>query len=220
LQLQAKLLRVLEDKRVRPLGATEEAAIDVRFVSASNVNVEKAIGEGNFRSDLYYRIATVTISVPPLRERPEDLEALIKHFMARAGAEAGRRPPEIAPEAMTLLRRYLWPGNIRELQNVVQRAVIVCQHDRIEPMDFPPGLTGEIQPPLKFEEPFSLGMTLEQLEREYVRAVLALVGGNKSEAANILGIDRKTLYRKLDEIRQSHDQPVTPRSDPSLFRRN
>ncbi len=200
LLLQAKLLRVIEDKRVRPVGATEETPVDVRIVSATNSDLEAAMAAaGKFRVDLYYRLATVTLVLPPLRERVEDIVPLVKHFLARASAEAGRPIPEIAPEAITSLTHYQWPGNIRELQNAISRAVILCRNNRITRGDLPAKIAGDESVATSVDEAVSRRLTIDQLEREYARAVLASVGGNKSEAAMVLGIDRKTLYRKLGE---------------------
>jgi DNA-binding NtrC family response regulator len=217
--LQPKLLRAIEDKRVRPLGATKEIPVDVRVVAATNSDLEKAVDQKRFRSDLYYRIATVSVVVPPLRERPEDVPLLIKHFIARASAEAAKEAPIVAPEAMACLTHYRWPGNIRELQNAVQRAVILCSDNRILPGDLPPRITGTDHSLFNFDEPVGRRMTLESLERGYVRAVLASVNGNKSEAAAILGIDRKTLYRRLENERPAGDAddqslPSTPGPEP------
>jgi two-component system, NtrC family, response regulator HydG len=199
LLLQAKLLRVIEDKRVRPVGSTEETPVDVRIVSATNADLEEAIKAGKFRADLYYRLATVTLVLPPLRERPEDILALVRHFLARASAEAGRPTPEIGPDAIGCLTHYQWPGNIRELQNVISRAVILCRNDRITRNDLPAKVAGGETPWVTVDDAVNRRLTMDQLEREYARAILAAVGGNKSEAATVLGIDRKTLYRKLDE---------------------
>jgi two-component system response regulator HydG len=200
LLLQAKLLRVIEDKRVRPVGATEETPVDVRIVSATNSDLEAAMaGAGKFRVDLYYRLATVTLVLPPLRERIEDILPLIKHFLARASAEAGRSVPEIDPEAIASLTHYQWPGNIRELQNAISRAVILCRNSRITRGDLPAKIAGDESVGTSIDEAVNRRLTIDQLEREYARAILASVGGNKSEAAMVLGIDRKTLYRKLGE---------------------
>jgi DNA-binding NtrC family response regulator len=199
LLLQAKLLRVIEDKRVRPVGATEEMPVDVRIVSATNADLEEAIAAGKFRADLYYRLATVTLVLPPLRERTEDIIPLVKHFLARASAEAGRQLPEIDTEAIACLTHYQWPGNIRELQNAISRAVILCRNDRITRGDLPAKIAGGAAPSVTIEDAVNRRLTIDQLEREYARAILASVGGNKSEAAMVLGIDRKTLYRKLGE---------------------
>jgi two-component system response regulator HydG len=200
LALQAKLLRVLEDKKVRPVGATEETSIDVRIVAATNADLEPLMEQGRFRSDLYYRLATLTIAVPPLRERPEDIPLLIKHFVARAAAEAGKPVPEIELGAMNCMMRYRWPGNVRELHNAVQSAVILCRDGRLTIKDLPPRVAGTRTVPSRtIEELVDRRLSLDRLEREYVRAVLNSVAGNKREAATILQIDRKTLYRKLEE---------------------
>ena len=197
--LQAKLLRVIEDKRVRPLGSNSEKGVDVRIVAATNSDVEAAIKQGRFRADLYYRLATVTLNVPPLRERPEDLPLLLRHFLARSASECGKPVPAIDPKATECLMRYAWPGNIRELQNVVQSAVILCREGSITAADLPPRITGAPDGKGALDELATRRFTLDEVEREYVRAVLAQVSGNKTEAAAILQVDRKTLYRKLEE---------------------
>jgi DNA-binding NtrC family response regulator len=200
LALQTKLLRAIEDKKIRPLGATEEISADVRIVAATNADLEQAAEEGRLRSDLYYRLATVTITVPPLRNRPADIPLLIKHFLSRASAEAGRSVPEIAPDAMIRLLRHPWPGNARELQNAIQRGVILARNNVLTIKELPPKVAGlDITPGKVLSEAVDKRMSLDQLERDYVRAVVEAVNGNKTEAANILKIDRKTLYRKLEE---------------------
>jgi len=141
----------------------------------------------------------VTLVMPPLRERPEDIGPLIRHFLVRISAEAGRPIPEMEPEAVACLTHYQWPGNIRELQNAISRAVILGRNNRIMRGDLPAKIAGEESGLISVEEAVSRRLTIDQLEREYARAVLASVGGNKSEAALVLGIDRKTLYRKLGE---------------------
>ncbi len=212
LPLQAKLLRVLEDKRVRPVGATEEFPVDVRIVSATNAQLDELVAQSKFRPDLYYRIATVTIAIPALRDRPEDVPLLIRHFLARASAEAGRPVPEISEDAMACILRHPWPGNIRELQNAIQRAVILCRDNVITRGDLPPKVAGDIRPAMAFDEAIEQRLTLEQVERQYVRGVLASVDGNKREAARILAIDRKTLYRKLEEAGEAQE-PRDPGED-------
>jgi len=205
LALQAKLLTVIESKRVRPLGATAEVAVDFRVVAATNSELEAATTAGRFRADLYYRLAAIVLHLPPLRERREDIPLLVKHFLARAAAEANRPVPEISPEAVERLMSYSWPGNIRELQNAVQRAFILCRGNRIERTDLPANVGGTQAADLSANDALSRRLTLGQLEQEYIRSVLASVAGNKSEAAAILGIDRKTLYRKLED-----DEPPIP----------
>jgi DNA-binding NtrC family response regulator len=193
-------LRVIEDKKVRPLGATAETPVDVRIVAATNADLDQVISEGKFRSDLYYRLATVTLVIPPLRERPEDVPLLIKHFLSRASAEAARTTPQIEADAMSRLLRYPWPGNARELQNAIQRGVILSRNNTISVKELPPKVAGlELSSIRMLNEAVDKRMSLDQLEQDYVQAVLDSVNGNKTEAANILGIDRKTLYRKLEE---------------------
>lgn len=210
--LQAKLLRVLEDHRVRPIGATRETPVDVRVVAATNSKLETAIAAGRFRNDLYYRIATVTIAIAPLRERPEDIAMLARHFAARAAAESGHTPLIIEDDALDLLMRHPWPGNVRELQNAIQYAVVLCTGDRITRDDLPPRIAGGNPERINLESAVAQRMPLEQLEREYIRATLAAVDGNKSECAAILGIDRKTLYRRLDDL------AADPFADPGAVR--
>ena len=198
--LQAKLLRAIEDKRIRPLGAIEETSIDVRIVAASNTDLDKAIAEGKFRSDLYYRIATVTLAVPPLRERPHDVALLAKHFLIRASAEAAKNVLDLDPDAMACLTRYRWPGNVRELQSAIQTGVILCRESKLGVKDLPARVTGGGVSSAKIlEDLVQRRLSLDQLEREYVRAVLESVNGNKTEASVILQIDRKTLYRKIED---------------------
>jgi DNA-binding NtrC family response regulator len=206
--VQAKLLRTLEDKKIRPLGATAEIPVSVRIIAATNADLEKLIEQGRFRTDLYYRLAAVTLTIPPLRERPEDTPLLIKHFLARAASQAGRTVPKLDADANECLLRYSWPGNARELQNAVQQAMIMNPEDRLRRRDLPAKIAGDPDTPAgMIEQALVRRMTMEQLERSYVRAVLASVGGNKSEAASILQIDRKTLYRKLQDEDESPDKP-------------
>jgi len=210
--LQAKLLRVIEDKQIRPIGATEETSVDVRVVAATNADLERLLQEGRFRSDLYYRLAALTLAVPPLRNRPEDLPLLLKHFLSRASAEAGKTAPEVEPEAMACLMHYRWPGNVRELHNVIQTAVLLCAGSRLTVKDLPPRVAGTTTSPgLTIADAVDRRLSLDRLEREYVRAILGSVNGNKREAATILQIDRKTLYRKLEE--PEPDEPAPDRAD-------
>jgi DNA-binding NtrC family response regulator len=199
--LQSKLLRAIEDKKIRPLGATDETSIDVRIVAATNADLEGAIENGRFRPDLYYRLSTVTLAVPPLRERPDDIPLLIRHFLSRASAESGRAVPEIDPQAMVRLLRYRWPGNARELQNAIQRGVILARNNILTINELPPKIGGfDFSPAKMLGEAVDKRVSLDQFEHDYIRAVVHAVNGNKTEAANILRIDRKTLYRKLEEI--------------------
>jgi DNA-binding NtrC family response regulator len=197
--LQAKLLRVIEERQVRPLGDTNSYPIDVRIISASNRDIKEMIHQAKFREDLYYRLKVIDIELPPLRERREDIPLLAHHFMSRFDKEQKNRVTGVSEEALKILINYSWPGNVRELENVIQRAMTLRQHEVILPEDLPAPMLQEAD-----ENPIEKGLrekyTLNQLEKEYIRKVLIEVGGNKSKAAERLGLDRKTLYRKLREI--------------------
>jgi DNA-binding NtrC family response regulator len=201
--LQAKLLTAIESKRVRPIGATAEVPVDVRIVSATNTDIEKAIAERSFRADLYYRLAGMSLHIPPLRERREAIPVFLNHFLTRAAAETGQPIPEITTDALERLLRYSWPGNVRELQNAVQHAVLMCRNHRICRSDFPAKIGGCELIDFSTNKAFEHRPTLEQLEGDYIKFVLRSVHGNRGEAARILGIDRKTLYRKLEASGQS-----------------
>ena len=196
--LQAKLLRVIEERKVRPLGDTNAYPIDVRIISASNRDMKEMIHQGRFREDLYYRLKVIDIELPPLRERREDIPLLVQHFIDRVGKEP-KKVGGISDEAMKILMRYSWPGNVRELENVIQRAITLSQHEVILPEDLPASMLQEPDENL-IEKGLQEKYTVDQLEKEYIRRVLIEVGGNKSRAAEILGLDRKTLYRKIEEI--------------------
>lgn len=196
--LQAKLLRVIEEKEVRPLGDTNSYPIDVRIISSSNRDVGSFIQQGRFREDLYYRLKVIDIELPPLRERREDIPLLVQHFIHRFNQELKKGISGVSEDAVKILLNYSWPGNIRELENVIQRAITLSQHEAILPGDLPISMAQEMEENL-VEKGLRERYTLDQLEKEYIRKVLIEVGGNKSKAAEILGLDRKTLYRKLQE---------------------
>jgi len=197
--LQAKLLRVIEERVVRPLGDTNSYPIDVRIISASNQNIQESIHQGRFREDLYYRLKVIDISLPPLRERREDIPLLVQHFVNRFGQEAKKKISGVSEDTLKILLHYPWPGNVRELENVIQRAVILGEQEVILPEDLPAPMIQEADKNL-IEKGLIEKYSLDQFEKEYIRRVLIEVGGNKSRAAEILGLDRKTLYRKLEEI--------------------
>ena len=199
LVLQAKLLRVIEEREVRPLGDTHAHPIDARIISSSNRDMKDVIHQGRFREDLYYRLKVIDIELPPLRERREDIPLLVEHFVQRFGQEPKKRVSRVSEEALKALINYTWPGNVRELENVIQRAITLCQHDVILPEDLPASILQEPKENL-LDKGLRENYTMDQLEKEYVRRVLIEVGGNKSKAAQILGFDRKTLYRKLEEL--------------------
>jgi len=196
--LQAKLLRVIEEREVRPLGDTKCYPIDVRIISTSNRDIPFLIQQGRFREDLYYRLKVIDIEMPPLRERREDISLLIQHFINRFGKELNKTISGVSEDALRILLNYSWPGNVRELENVIQRAITLSQHEVITPDDLPLPMVQEREEKI-FDKAWTERFTLNQLEKEYIKRVLVEVGGNKSKAAEILGLDRKTLYRKLQE---------------------
>lgn len=196
--LQAKLLRVIEEREVRPLGDTASYPIDVRIISTSNRDMELSIKQGKFREDLYYRLKVIDIEMPPLRKRREDIPLLIQKFIARFSAEFKKNISGISEEALRLLLNYSWPGNVRELENIIQRAITLSRHEVILPEDLPASILPKTDDQL-LEKAVGEKLTLDQLEKEYIRRVLIEAEGNKSKAADLLGLDRKTLYRKLQE---------------------
>jgi two-component system response regulator HydG len=197
--IQVKLLRVLQHREVIPVGATEAMPVDARLVSATNRDLARRVAEGSFREDLYYRLAIVPLTLPPLRERPEDVDALARHFREKHAPRIGRRVAGFDPEALALLRRYRWPGNVRELENVVQQAMVFCEGERIRAEDLPAPLRAA---PAALPVPTgdrSLTDILEDLERQLVAAAYARAGGVKAEAARLLGIKPSALYYKLEK---------------------
>jgi DNA-binding NtrC family response regulator len=196
--LQAKLLRVLQDHEIRPLGGSGSEKIDVRVIAATNRDLDRRLKDGTFREDLYYRLNVIHIHLPPLRERPEDILALSEHFLAASAARTGKPVARFQEAAKKVLLGYAWPGNVRELENVVERAVALAEGDTISPEDLP-GAVRERKAVDSLASALSRGLTLDELEREYIESVVRAEGGNKTRAAQRLGLDRKTLYRKLEE---------------------
>ena len=198
--LQAKLLRVLQEGEIRPLGAARSEKVDVRVVAATNRELEARLGNGSFREDLYYRLNVVHIHLPALRDRPEDILRLAEHFLARSATKAGKEVRGFHETARKALLAYRWPGNVRELENVVERAVALAENALVQVEDLP-AIVRERRATSEDELGVALarGLTLDELEREYIQRVLAAEGGNKTRAAQRLGLDRKTLYRKLEE---------------------
>jgi DNA-binding NtrC family response regulator len=197
--LQAKLLRVIEEREVRPLGDTNSYPFDVRIISTTNQDIQALIQGGRFREDLYYRLKVIDMELPPLRERREDIPLLIQHFVAKFSRDVKKNVSGVSGDALKILLNYSWPGNIRELENVIQRAITLGQHEMVLPEDLPPLMTREMDGD-GFEKALQKRYTVDQLEKEYIKRVLIEAGGNKSKAAEILGLDRKTLYRKLKDI--------------------
>jgi DNA-binding NtrC family response regulator len=195
LPLQGKLLRVLQERTIRRVGGSEPIPVDIRFVAATNRDLRKLVEEGRFREDLYFRLDVVTMTVPPLRERAEDVPLLAQHFLQKYTTITGKAVRGFARETLDLLTRHDWPGNVRELEHAVERAVALASSDLLLPDDVPAEI-GRGAPPAPGLP--RAGMTLEEVRRWYVGKVLEDAGGNKLRAAELLGIDRRTLYRILD----------------------
>ncbi|MGB2770281.1 MAG: sigma-54 dependent transcriptional regulator [Candidatus Zixiibacteriota bacterium] len=194
LSMQTKLLRVLEDKEVYMVGASRSRKVDIRIIAATNKDLASLVGKGVFREDLFFRLHVLTVAMPPLRERGDDILLLAHNFAAKFAEEFGKATPRFSDNALQVLRNYHWPGNVRELENVVQRLVVMTDSDLIEVSDLPSLM--------RFSALRETGLdrTLAEVEAEYIRNVLVSVKGNKTKAAEILQIDRKTLREKLKKI--------------------
>jgi DNA-binding NtrC family response regulator len=194
-ETQSKLLRVLESGRFRRLGGTREIAVDVRVVSATNRDLAEAVSHGRFREDLYFRLATLTVQVPPLRERKEDIPLLVDHYIARFNQRFSRSS-RFSVEALGMLQRYAWPGNVRELIHVVEQAIVLSDVDVIGRQDLPDAVRGDLPGPSE-AVPEGVAPPLREVERRHVQSVLENVAGNRSQAARVLGISERNLYRLI-----------------------
>ena len=198
--IQVKILRVLQDKRFERVGGEETLEVDVRVIAATNKDLEEEIKKGNFREDLFYRLNVVHIHVPPLRERKDDIPLLINTFMQEFAKENGKEIKNIDNHARAALYKYSWPGNIRQLKNCMESAVVMCSSDTITLNDLPPTIKSESSAN-SMQIPF--GVTLDEAEKIIIQQTLAQNQGNKSKTAEVLGIGRKTLHRKLDEYEEN-----------------
>ncbi|MBK8169203.1 MAG: sigma 54-interacting transcriptional regulator [Sandaracinaceae bacterium] len=207
LEMQAKLLRALQERVVRPVGGSAERPFDARVITATNRDLETLVHEGKFREDLYYRINVVAIDVPPLRDRSGDILLLAQHFVQRFSERYGKNVLGLAPAAAEKLLSYEWPGNVRELENSIERALTLTRFDQLTVDDLPEKIRA-YRKETNFFMPASADelVTVNELERRYVDHVLKLVRGNKSRAAKLLGYDRRTLYRKLERLEQEMAQ--------------
>jgi DNA-binding NtrC family response regulator len=197
---QVSLLRVLETKKVRRVRGDRDIGVDVRVIAASNESIEAAVKAGRFREDLYYRLDVFGIHVPPLRERPGGVSLLAEHFVSLFNAQYHKQIRSISRDTYRLLRLYAWPGNVRELKNVIQRAVLMTKSAELSPDLLPIRIRqGDETGALRNVEqsPIQLGMTLADVEKEYIKMTIASVGGNKMRAAELLGVSRRALYNKL-----------------------
>jgi len=191
--IQVKLLRVLQEREIIPVGGTRPISVNVRLIAATNADLEQRVAEGSFRADLFYRLNVIPMRIPPLRERKEDIPLLVDHFLKRYDRTGRKR---ISPEAMEILSRYAWPGNVRELENIIERTVILLEGDVIGRDDIPARIHHSWNSSPLNEADVS-NMTLEDLEKRHLLRVLDDVGWQKRKASNILGINTSTLYRKL-----------------------
>ena len=198
--IQVKILRVLQDKRFERVGGEETLEVDVRVIAATNKDLEEEIKKGNFREDLFYRLNVVHIHVPPLRERKDDIPLLINTFMQEFAKENGKEIKNIDNHARAALYKYSWPGNIRQLKNCMESAVVMCSSDTITLNDLPPTIKSESSAN-SMQIPF--GVTLDEAEKIIIQQTLAQNQGNKSKTAEVLGLGRKTLHRKLDEYEEN-----------------
>jgi DNA-binding NtrC family response regulator len=204
LSMQAKILRALQERKVRPLGSNQEVPFDSRLITATNRDLEGEVNDKRFREDLYYRINVVRIEVPPLRARGNDILVLAQHFLERAAARRGTTPIRLGRVVAERIVNYDWPGNVRELENCMERAVALTRYDEITPEDLPAKIR-EHRPTevvTVSDDPNDLP-SMATVEERYVRKVLAAVGGNKTLAAKVLKLDRRTLYRKLARLNAS-----------------
>lgn len=192
--MQAKLLRVLQDKTIERLGGERPIRVDTRIISATNIDLKKAVEEGRFREDLFYRLNVIPVEVPPLRERKSDIELLANYFLKKYATAFGKEPKEFSPEAMSMLVSYRWPGNIRELENLVERLVVLSKNPSIDEEDLPREMTMRetaiTEPEMEFK---SLKEATIAFEKSLIDKIISKAGGNKAKAAKILGIHRNTL---------------------------
>jgi DNA-binding NtrC family response regulator len=201
---QVSLLRVLEEKTFRRVGGSRNIGVDVRTIAATNENLEKKVAEKSFREDLFYRLNVFHITVPPLRERPGAVSVLTDHFVSQFARVYSRAVDRVSPETYRMLRKYPWPGNIRELKNVIQAAILMIKGTELTPESIPQRIREAVGMGQDADSlatcSFRVGSTLNSVEKEFIRSTLAYVGGNKKLAASILGISRRALYNKIKNV--------------------
>jgi two-component system, NtrC family, response regulator AtoC len=219
LELQAKLLRALQEKEIRPVGSTRRIRIDVRVIAATNRDLEEEVREGRFRKDLYFRLNVVTLRLPPLRDRMDDLEKLANTFLDRIAKNTGQPRKKISQEALRLLKSYSWPGNVRELENFMERAMALSSGERLEPIDFPTQINVRLSTsrPSSKEAPRRAGRVqpMVEVERHAILNAVAEAKGDKLLAAQMLGIGKTTLYRRLREYERKKRSEAVSTSAPA-----
>jgi len=211
LALQAKLLRVLQDKQIRPVGGSQLKNVDVRIIAATHRDLKIMVKDGRFREDLFYRLNVVPVRVPALRERMEDIPLLVENFINKFGAQHDSSVKEISPEAMAVLMAHPWPGNVRELENVIERAMVLSRGERIEKAVVLDSALEEAKNSV--EQLHADRPTLEKLEERYIKLIMSEVNDSKDEAAKILGVSRRTLYRKERIYGLVSEDAVEPQED-------
>jgi two-component system response regulator HydG len=212
---QAKLLRVIQERKLTRVGGTREVPTDVRILAASNRDLDAAVRERRLRQDLYYRLNVLPIHLPPLRERLEDVPLLVSDFIQRANRDNHKQVEGIEEDCLEALSRYHWPGNIRELLNVIERAVIVTQSSLLSTRDFPPQIARSVGQDLNFT--VRVGCSLRDVQREFVSRTIAYADGNKVRAAEILGVPRRTLYSLLERFEDRPRARQARDNEPTLF---
>jgi DNA-binding NtrC family response regulator len=207
IEMQVKLLRVLQERTVRPVGGDEEVPFEARIITATNRDLETEVEDKRFREDLFYRINVVAIPVPALRERNTDVLLVAKHILGRISSRTHKPAPVLSPEVSRKLLDYQWPGNVRELENTLERAVAMCKDGQIGLSDLPKKVVEYEHQRLEIATVPEQLITLDEMERRYVRQVLASMNGNKTHAARVLGIDRRSLYRRLAPAHEQNNSP-------------
>ncbi len=209
---QVKLLRAIQERKIRRVGGTEEIPVDVRLIAATNHDLKKRIEEGKFREELFYRLNVISFEMPPLRRRVEDIPLLVQHFLQKYCQQMGKKMKRVAPEAMSLLEMYRWPGNVRELENVIERVVAIEDRETITPAVLPP----EIINPVKkdesrtiFEPGFDLMGYLDEIAKKYLRQALMATNGNMKQAASLLGLSYRSIRYLMDKYRIKESAEVT-----------
>jgi two-component system, NtrC family, nitrogen regulation response regulator NtrX len=198
-RVQAKMLRVLEEQRFEPVGSNTPVKVDVRVISATNKRLDDLIDNGNFRADLFYRLNVIPFQIPPLRERREDVPALVEHFNSKFSADYAKKPKIFADDAFDALRNYTWPGNVRELRNTIERVVIMIAKQKVGLKDLPEFGISEDLPSSSFRFP-SFKAATDAYQREYILHKLSQHGGSVSKAAEEMGVDRSHLYRRMKNL--------------------
>ncbi len=206
LATQGKLLRAIQEGEVKPVGGSRAEHVDVRIIAASKDVLQEAVESGRFREDLYYRLNVITVAIPPLRARPEDISLLAAYFVARFAAKNRKPMKGLTPEATEILQGSAWPGNVRELENVIERAVVLTRSNVITPSELPAELVEAAGRPVTGPLEIRLGTTLEEIDQRVLDATLEQVGGDKKLAADLLGISQRTVYRMLERRRPSVDK--------------